>query len=81
MVATPKYSSSGVPFGDVVKQKLKDIGFTCRIAGEPAGDYLAGGFSTRFKDVSGEEKLVFRKRRKQWKLIGYFMTKNCSVML
>lgn len=51
------------------------------IANAPPGEYVAVGFDTTFVNATVEEKVVFQKDQDQWKVVGYFISRQYKVHL
>ncbi|WP_233511162.1 DUF4019 domain-containing protein [Dyella psychrodurans] len=67
--------------GEAKDRKIKGFGFTDHLANAPPGEYAAIGFETTFVNATVEEKVVFQKDQGQWKVVGYFISKQFKAQL
>lgn len=73
-IAAAKAMRAGV--GGVKSRKFKAIGFLNDIPEGPKGRYAGAFFETEFSRMIVEEKYVFIKQGKSWRLVGYFLSKH-----
>ena len=68
------------PFGQPGKRTIKGFGFTTEIDGAPPGEYGIIGVETDFSSANGvEEKFVFERASGEWRLVGYWLSKNITI--
>ena len=67
--------------GSVKKRNLQGAVFMTKLADAPVGQYYIIQFNTDFANVSAGEKVVLSLEHGEWKMLGYFLSRNVSLKL
>lgn len=69
------------PLGTPGKSEVLGFGFPTKMADAPPGQYGVIAFKTDFANARGvQEKLVFQRVGNEWKLVGYWLSKNFTLL-
>ena len=73
-------SALRAPLGAPGASKVQGFGFPTAMADAPSGQYGIIGLETDFANIKGvQEKFVFQYVDKEWKLVGYWLSKKFTI--